>query len=51
MNKEQKLKTITFGELKKTKIKMPIKCLKDLFRRYENKDFVEINLKDIINKI
>lgn len=51
MKKEVKDKTITFGELKEMKITMPKKWLDDLYRRYSGKESVEINIKDIINKI
>ena len=51
MNKELKKETITLGELKKIRVYMSSKWLKDLTRRYADKHLVKINFKDLINKI
>lgn len=51
MNKEQKEQTITFGELKKTKISVSKKYVEELLRTRVSGDKVEIHLKDLVSKI
>lgn len=51
MKKEVKEILITLGDLKKVKVLMPKKWFEDIKRRYDGKDWVKIDMKDMVNKI